>query len=284
MSNNSISADQVFALCRSESQFPIKFDDAWVWIGYGRKNNAKRALLSFGFIEGIDLLIEEQSMESKFGTPEQYITMSVDCFKMWAMMAATEKGRETRIYFLQCERKMKQLAANPVRTDWVVADLMENDVLSGAMMGASQIFLSLAKEEEEQKNSLAAAKYKELAHFVCIAAHIVQTQSPEILDEEAEWTPAVERDNQNFCLKVRDAMVLIDPRQALKELLRAVENDRNSMFLRGFPTSVAIPGYQRGDQEISSQEVAALSIQKQKAMLQDHKKMLQTLKKAASKK
>jgi phage anti-repressor protein len=109
MSDHSISADLVFSLCQSQSQFPIDFEDAWEWIGYSRKDSAKRALLSFGFIEGIDLHIEVESMEGKFGTPEEYITMSVDCLKMWAMMAATEKGRETRIYFLQCERKLKQL-------------------------------------------------------------------------------------------------------------------------------------------------------------------------------
>jgi phage anti-repressor protein len=109
MSDHSISADLVFSLCQSQSQFPIDFEDAWEWIGYSRKDSAKRALLSFGFMEGIDLHIEVESMEGKFGTPEEYITMSVDCLKMWAMMAATEKGRETRIYFLQCERKLKQL-------------------------------------------------------------------------------------------------------------------------------------------------------------------------------
>lgn len=108
MTNHIIPVAQVFALCQSESRFPIKFDDAWQWIGYSRKNNAKRALLSFGFVEGVDLLIKEQSMEGEFGTPEQYITMSVDCFKMWAMMAATEKGRGVRLYFLECEEKLKQ--------------------------------------------------------------------------------------------------------------------------------------------------------------------------------
>ena len=106
MTNHIISVDQVFALYQSESRFPIKFDDAWQWIGYFNKSTAKRALLSCGFEEGIDLLIKEESTESQFGTPEQYITLTVDCFKMWAMMAATEKGRQARLYFLECERKL----------------------------------------------------------------------------------------------------------------------------------------------------------------------------------
>lgn len=108
MTNHSISADRVFALCQSQSQFPIDFDDAWQWIGYTRKDNAKRALLSCGFEEGIDLLINEELGTLDSPRAEECIMLTVDCFKMWAMMAGTEKGRETRIYFLQCERKMKQ--------------------------------------------------------------------------------------------------------------------------------------------------------------------------------
>jgi phage anti-repressor protein len=108
MSDHSISADLVFSLCQSQSQFPIDFEDAWGWIGYSRKDNAKRALLSCGFVEGIDLLINEELGTLDNPNPEECIMLTVDCLKMWAMMAGTEKGRETRIYFLQCERKLKQ--------------------------------------------------------------------------------------------------------------------------------------------------------------------------------
>ena len=106
MTNHIIPVAQVFALYQSESRFPIKFDDAWQWIGYSRKDNAKRALLSCGFEVGIDLLIDEGLGTLDDPNPEEYITLTVDCFKMWAMMAATEKGRQTRLYFLECERTL----------------------------------------------------------------------------------------------------------------------------------------------------------------------------------
>jgi phage anti-repressor protein len=109
MSDHSISADLVFSLCQSQSQFPIDFEDAWGWIGYSRKDSAKRALLSCGFVEGIDLHINVELGTLDDPNPEECIMLTVDCLKMWAMMAGTEKGRETRIYFLQCERKLKQL-------------------------------------------------------------------------------------------------------------------------------------------------------------------------------
>jgi phage anti-repressor protein len=112
MDNSIISTDRVFALYQSQSPFPIDFDDAWHWIGYSRRNNAKRALLSCGFEEGIDLLINEQLGTLDDPKPEECIMLTVDCFKMWAMMAGTEKGRETRIYFLECERKLKLVACS----------------------------------------------------------------------------------------------------------------------------------------------------------------------------
>jgi hypothetical protein len=73
MLNHSISADLVFSLCQSQSEFPIDFERAWEWIGYTRKDNAKRALLSCNLEEGIDFLIKEESMEGKFGTQKNIL-------------------------------------------------------------------------------------------------------------------------------------------------------------------------------------------------------------------
>ena len=128
MSNHSISTDRVFALCQSQSQFPVNFEDAWRWIGYSRKDSAKRALLSCRFEEEIDLHINVESTEGEFGTPEECITLTVDCFKMWAMMAGTDKGRETRLYFLECERKLKQLASAPKKKMVTLFALSDQDL------------------------------------------------------------------------------------------------------------------------------------------------------------
>jgi phage anti-repressor protein len=146
MSNHSISAELVFSLCQSQSQFPIDFEDAWQWIGYSRKDSAKRALLSFRFVEEIDLHIQVESMESKLGTPEEYITMSVDCLKMWAMMAATEKGREVRLYFLQCERKLKQLQVPPAKPKSLL-DLSQTHLYQ---LAAHQLSIEFGKKPDPE--------------------------------------------------------------------------------------------------------------------------------------
>ena len=39
---------------------------------------------------------------------KEVICVTVDCFKTWAMMANTPQGKQVRLYFLECERQLKQ--------------------------------------------------------------------------------------------------------------------------------------------------------------------------------
>lgn len=109
-----LTAENVFGLLQATEEFPINFDDAWKWIGYGEKSvsykNARdsaRAALKANFEEGFDFAILKS--QSTGGRPRDIIGLSVDCFKAFAMMAGTSKGKQVRHYFLQCERHLKEL-------------------------------------------------------------------------------------------------------------------------------------------------------------------------------
>lgn len=102
-----LTPEVVFALVGSENQFPVDFDDAWQWIGYSRKSDAKE-VLEASFDKGSDFCGEFRKNGLR-GRPIEKIYMSVDCFKSFCMMAGTAKGREVRRYFLNCERQLKQL-------------------------------------------------------------------------------------------------------------------------------------------------------------------------------
>lgn len=105
-----LSSDIVFSLIRSSEQFPVDFEDAWQWIGYTRKNNAKSSLLTSGFVDGTDFRILLNSQQnSKVGRKSERIELTVDCFKSFCMMAGTAKGKEVRAYFLECEKELKRL-------------------------------------------------------------------------------------------------------------------------------------------------------------------------------
>lgn len=105
-----LNTENIFSLLRSTDEFPVDFAEAWQWVGYSRKGDAKEALLNAGFLVDIDFRIFRNiPKNSKAGRPSDVIQLTVDCFKSFAMMAGTEKGKQVRQYFLKCERDLKEL-------------------------------------------------------------------------------------------------------------------------------------------------------------------------------
>lgn len=103
-------------LVSSTSDFPVDFNLAWEWIGYSTKGHAKKSLINAGFIENEDLTIERKSTTTGIqANLNENIFLTVECFKLWSMMAKTEQGKQVRLYFLQCEKvaKQKSLSATP---------------------------------------------------------------------------------------------------------------------------------------------------------------------------
>ena len=90
----------------SEEEFPIELDDAWKWLGFRRKEAAKKLLLD-AFEKGLDF--SQNAGKVSGGRPSENFALTVDCFKSLGMMANTGKGREVRKYFLECERQAKEV-------------------------------------------------------------------------------------------------------------------------------------------------------------------------------
>ena len=113
-----LSEDLVLALLRSDKTFPVDFDDAWQWLEFSRKDSAKRSLLNSGFVESIDYSQFHQYVELEQGgnTYREIIELTVDCFKTWAMMVNTDKGKQVRRYFLDCEKRLKEILEEQYRT------------------------------------------------------------------------------------------------------------------------------------------------------------------------
>lgn len=92
----------------SKDPFPVDFDKAWKWIGYSRKDVAKKALED-NFCQNKDysLLHPHTEQKGRGGHNKETIKLTQDCFKKFCMMAGTDRGKEVRDYFLECERKLK---------------------------------------------------------------------------------------------------------------------------------------------------------------------------------
>jgi len=94
-------------ILHSDNPFPVLFCKALKWLGYSRKDHAKTALTS-NFVADLDYTVEVAPAVGR-GRPSEIIRLTVDCFKALGMMAGTEKGREVRRYFLECERQLKEV-------------------------------------------------------------------------------------------------------------------------------------------------------------------------------
>ena len=100
---------ELMRMAESTEKFPWDFDRAWRWIGYSRKDAAKRVLLeNFKSDTGYSSL--HRIVEREIGaTTKEEIRLTTDCFKKFCMMAGTEKGKEVRDYYLECERRLKAI-------------------------------------------------------------------------------------------------------------------------------------------------------------------------------
>lgn len=113
MNNLAFNQEIAITLYKSDDEFPVDFDFAWQWLGYTRKDNAKRILVS-EFQRGVDFSSEVRKTSSN-GRPTESIMLTVECLKSFGMMAGTEQGKAIRKYFLECERIAKLATKQPQR-------------------------------------------------------------------------------------------------------------------------------------------------------------------------
>lgn len=132
---NTLEFSQQLALSLYESteEFPIYLEDAGTWLEYHDKATAKRAFLKCGFIEGLDYHIyAEPTTTGISANPKQKLNMTVDAFKHWGMLCGTEKGKQIRYYFLECEKLAKKVteSVNPALLECLNNMQREMKVLS----------------------------------------------------------------------------------------------------------------------------------------------------------
>lgn len=113
MTNLQFSLATAHELLNSGEQYPVNFDDAWIWLGYSKKDKALDTLKSY-FDEGLDYAFLQKGEWSQDGRSSDLYGMTVDCFKEMGMLAKTDKGKQIRRYFLECEKLAK--AQQPVIT------------------------------------------------------------------------------------------------------------------------------------------------------------------------
>ncbi len=109
---NDFSIELATSFIQSTEPYPVDFDRLWVWAGYSSKQKAKRKLSSTlkKDLDYSTIWVNVRHSKGSGSSSTEQIYLTVDAAKMFAMMAATEKGQEVREYFLNCEKVVKAIA------------------------------------------------------------------------------------------------------------------------------------------------------------------------------
>ena len=104
----------------SEQEFCIDLEGeapdgrpVWEWMGYSTKGSATRSLSKL--VEGVDFLLHnavKQNLGSG-GHNRETAVFSREGFKQWGMLAGTDRGRQIRLYFIECEKRLQLSMSQP---------------------------------------------------------------------------------------------------------------------------------------------------------------------------
>ena len=155
--NNEFSIELAKQLVESEEQFPVDLDQAFIWLGHSRKDSAVDILKSY-FEEGIDFRQTRKSNTG--GRPSDSYYLTVNCLKELGMICKTEKGKQIRKYFLECEKVAKQVTA--ISPDLTQALLKMQEQLNTLVVSQVRLNQLEAQNEELQTASLAHPGCKEV--------------------------------------------------------------------------------------------------------------------------
>jgi hypothetical protein len=151
-----------FLQCNPRKDFKINLDDVYEWVGFTRKDNAKRAVCKYLPETQYQVLLlpaEEQTDDGRGGRNRETVMLTVNGFKQLCMCANTDKGRRVREYYINMESIMleyvRQVAEEKDR-------LLEDNARA---LQESARALEAKDEELEAKDAELEARDEELERF-----------------------------------------------------------------------------------------------------------------------
>lgn len=97
-------------------------------------------IAQYDFAEGRDYVTFSESAEK--GRPRKEYALTLDMAKELSMVERNQKGKEARQYFIECERRAKQAANQPIPLDDPYA-------LRDALLGYAEKVISLTAERDK---------------------------------------------------------------------------------------------------------------------------------------
>ena len=91
------------------NDFVVDLDDIWRWLGFTRKNEAKKCLEKNFNLETDYKIVLRQLTENSKGRPSEKIMMNIKTFKKFCLKANTSKANEIHEYYINLEEILHEL-------------------------------------------------------------------------------------------------------------------------------------------------------------------------------
>ena len=90
--------------------FVIDLDDIWGWLGFTRKNEAKKCLeKNFKLETEYKIVLRQPAENSKGGRPSEKIMLNIKTFKKMCLKANTSKANEIHEYYIKLEETLHEV-------------------------------------------------------------------------------------------------------------------------------------------------------------------------------
>jgi phage anti-repressor protein len=131
-----------------EKDFVVDLDNIYTWLGYSRKDPAKR-LLQAKFTENVDYRLLHRSHtsveRSRGGHNKETILMTVNTFKRFCIKADTKKADDIQKYYIKMEKVMH---------DFTLEQLKEKNLLLEQKEAELRKYMEITYEEVEKNGHL----------------------------------------------------------------------------------------------------------------------------------
>lgn len=140
-------------------------------------------MLDYGFIEGEDFI--SILGESTGGRPSIDYVLSIDCAKEISMLQRTEKGKEMRKYFIECEKKLSQPPQSMEEMLLMSAQLLVENKKAIARMNQEVAEVKNDIMELKAKSNVSDAEFYAITGYASLIGKQVDTPTAAAMGKKA---------------------------------------------------------------------------------------------------
>lgn len=140
-------------------------------------------MLDYGFIEGEDFI--SILGESTGGRPSIDYALSIDCAKEISMLQRTEKGKEMRKYFIECEKKLSQPPQSMEEMLLMSAQLLVENKKAIARMNQEVAEVKNDIMELKAKSNVSDAEFYAITGYASLIGKQVDTPTAAAMGKKA---------------------------------------------------------------------------------------------------